>query len=155
MASASSTIRSAAAGKPPGKIPVRQQYGALPMREDADGGWMLLLVTTRGRKRWSIPKGWPMRKRTAAQAAAQEAFEEGGVRGTPDPDPVGFYSYEKRLDGRRVPIVVDVFRLAVTKEFTEWPERSQRVRRWVRLADAAGEVAEPELAALLAKLAAD
>ncbi|HLL59899.1 MAG TPA: NUDIX domain-containing protein, partial [Allosphingosinicella sp.] len=55
------------------------QVAALPYRRGADGSVEVLLVTTRGTGRWMVPKGWPMRGKSHAEAAAQEAFEEAGV----------------------------------------------------------------------------
>lgn len=130
----------------------RQQYGALPLRRGADGDWQILLVTTRGRRLWSIPKGWPIRRLSPSAAAAQEAFEEGGVRGSVEEQPAGRYRYEKRTNGSRLAMVVDVYRLVVSEELESWPEKAERIREWVPLADASARVAEPELAALLKAL---
>jgi 8-oxo-dGTP pyrophosphatase MutT (NUDIX family) len=56
------------------------QYGALPYRE-TKSGVEILLVTSRGTRRWIIPKGWPQSGTPPHRAAAQEAFEEAGVVG--------------------------------------------------------------------------
>jgi hypothetical protein len=40
-----------------GVIEPLAQYGALPFRWSRDGTLKVMLVTTRGRKRWMIPKG--------------------------------------------------------------------------------------------------
>ena len=58
----------------------------------------VLLVTSRGSGRWILPKGWPMDGKTPAASAAQEAWEEAGVDGTPDSRPLGLFSYNKSLD---------------------------------------------------------
>ena len=57
------------------------QYGALPFSITETGEIRVLLVTTRGRGGWIIPKGWPIRKLTAAASAAREAYEEAGLIG--------------------------------------------------------------------------
>lgn len=41
----------------------------------------VLLITSRDTGRWVLPKGWPMRGRSMAQAALIEAWEEAGVEG--------------------------------------------------------------------------
>ena len=63
------------------KQATRVQYGALPYRLKDDASVEVLLVTTRQTKRWIIPKGWPIKGLTPAEAAAREAYEEAGVQG--------------------------------------------------------------------------
>src|SRR3712207_8177674 len=62
-----------------------QQFGALPFRWSSGGSLKVMLVTTRGRKRWMIPKGWPIPGLEPHESAAREAFEEAGLVGDPDP----------------------------------------------------------------------
>ena len=66
-------------GHQPGQPP-RLQVAALCWRRSGKG-LRVLLITSRDTGRWVIPKGWPMRQRTEAEAAAREAYEEAGVRG--------------------------------------------------------------------------
>ena len=113
----------------------------------------VLMITSRGTGRWIIPKGWPMPGRTLAEAALQEAWEEAGVRAEAAED-LGRYHYDKQQDrGFAVPVEVRVFLIRVGALAEDHPERGQRIRRWFMPAEAAGLVAEPELAALLAALA--
>lgn len=129
----------------------RTQYAALPWRR-GDGGVEILLITSRETRRWVIPKGWPMRDREAAEAAAQEAFEEAGVVGRAVQKPLGVYHYDKRLrSGRLQHVRVMVFGLEVTEQRDIWPEMVERDRRWIAPADAAELVDEPELRVLLSK----
>src|SRR3712207_4311560 len=74
-----------------------RQYGALPFIRGRDGELKVMLVTTRGRKRWMIPKGWPIRSLTPHESAAREAYEEAGLLGQPDPEKIGTFDYVKRL----------------------------------------------------------
>ncbi len=60
------------------------QVAAIPLRW-TNGRPEVLLVTTRGTGRWTIPKGWPLADSLGAECAAREAFEEGGVRGRVEP----------------------------------------------------------------------
>ena len=60
----------------------------------------ILLITSRETRRWVIPKGWPMAGHGAAESAAQEAYEEAGVRGQMTGEAIGHYDYNKRLRGR-------------------------------------------------------
>ncbi|HEX8232484.1 MAG TPA: NUDIX hydrolase [Caulobacteraceae bacterium] len=129
------------------------QYAALPWRQGPDGP-EVLLVTSRETRRWVIPKGWPMKRRHPWDAAALEAFEEAGVRGEPERVQFGAYRYDKvRKSGRLRPVKVRVFRLQVAEVLEDWPERAQRERAWVSPAQAAERVVEPELKALLLRLA--
>jgi 8-oxo-dGTP pyrophosphatase MutT (NUDIX family) len=57
-----------------------KQFAALPYRmRDAD--LEILLITTRKKRRWSVPKGWPIKRSAPHQTAATEAYEEAGVYG--------------------------------------------------------------------------
>ena len=125
------------------------QYAALPWR-DGEGGREILLITSRETRRWVIPKGWPMKRRTPPEAAAREAFEEAGVRGEVSADPAGAYTYLKSF--KQVLVFrceVQVFPLEVTAELDDWPERADRTRRWFPAEEAAAAVQEPELQALI------
>jgi 8-oxo-dGTP pyrophosphatase MutT (NUDIX family) len=131
----------------------RAQLAALPVAV-RDGRTQVLLVTSRETRRWVIPKGWPKKKVGDPAQAAREAYEEAGIEGRVDPQPVGSYRYEKRLtSGRTVLCRVEVYLLAVERELDHWPERDQRERRWMSPAEAAGLVAEAGLAELLLSLA--
>jgi 8-oxo-dGTP pyrophosphatase MutT (NUDIX family) len=112
-----------------------------------------MLITTRGRGRWVIPKGWAEKDVPAHDLAAREAFEEAGLLGRTQAEPLGVYLSRKRLpDGRRATCKVAVFVLAVEARAQDWPERGQRRKRWVALPEAAELVAERGLAALLRAL---
>lgn len=132
----------------------RVQYGALPWRRGAEG-IEILLITTRATRRWIIPKGWPMDGKLPHEAAAQEAWEEAGVRGEVGAQVLGAFEYDKlKNDGRVKRIRVDVFPLQVAEEAAAWPEATQRERRWFKQPDAATVAGEPELARILADFAA-
>ena len=129
----------------------RAQVAALPVRT-ADDGLEVLLITSRETHRWVIPKGWPMRDRKDYQAAAREAFEEAGISGRIRKRPLGAYTYQKRLVGRVEPCRVMVYVLEVAKERVRWPERDQRTRQWFKPGEAADNVDEPRLAAMIRSL---
>lgn len=129
------------------------QVAALPYRHTADGAAEILLLTSRQTGRFILPKGWPMKGRLDWEAAAQEAGEEAGVRGTSHEQSVGSFHYWKRLKDTFVPITVEVYPLFVQQELDEWKERKYRKRAWVKPDQAALLVDEPELAALLESIA--
>ena len=122
------------------------QYACLPFRKRADGSIEILLITSRGTRRWVIPKGWPMKGRKPHASAAREALEEAGLIGEVGKVPIGSYGYGKRLkSGEVVPCQVEVFPLKVKSQRKRWPEKGQRSLRWFNLAEAAEAVDEPEL----------
>src|SRR5688572_19108780 len=97
----------------PGKTKaVRVQHGALPYRVGRDGVVEILLVTSRGTRRWIIPKGWPIKGLKPARSAAREAYEEAGVRGAIGSKAIGSFVYDKWIEeGVSVPCEVGVFPL--------------------------------------------
>lgn len=132
----------------PGELPI--QTGALPWRLAPKNGIEVLLVTGRRSGRWTIPKGWPMKGKTLAEAAALEAYEEAGVKGTIDPRPIGTYRHRKQaLVVGDLEVNIVVHPLWVDRELEKWPELGQRRRKWFRAKDAAKRVASPELGALI------
>jgi ADP-ribose pyrophosphatase YjhB (NUDIX family) len=129
----------------------RSQFAAIPWRRDAAGEVEVLLITSRETRRWVIPKGWPIKGMKSAKSAAQEAFEESGVRGKVGKRPMGSYAYDKRLkNGRLQHVRVAVFALHVDSEAEAYPEAGQREKLWLPLTEAARRVDEPELMVLLA-----
>jgi 8-oxo-dGTP pyrophosphatase MutT (NUDIX family) len=132
-----------------GGHPPRLQVAALCWRR-IDKGLRVLLITSRDTGRWVIPKGWPMRNRTEAEAAGREAWEEAGLRGEIDPRSIGLYTYRKVLGpNRSVPCVVRIYALEVREMLKRYPETGQRKVRWFSQARAAQRVQEPDLAAII------
>jgi 8-oxo-dGTP pyrophosphatase MutT (NUDIX family) len=112
-----------------GDLPVRA--GALPWRCTKAGDLEFLLVTSRSSQRWIIPKGRLMAGKSLAQAAAQEAYEEAGVRGKIDARSPGSFEHVKQSAiGGSVTVIVHVYPLAVERQLKSWPEEAQRSRRW-------------------------
>jgi 8-oxo-dGTP pyrophosphatase MutT (NUDIX family) len=130
------------------------QCAALPFQE-RDGETHVLLVTSRETKRWVLPKGWTEKPGHGAKQAQREAFEEAGIIGQVAPDAIGAYAYPKRLNGGvTVTCDVEVFALAVERLLEDWPEKSQRERRWFTLSEAAMAVDDGGLVTLMLQLAA-
>ena len=130
-----------------GRRPAALQVAALCLQPETG---KVLLVTSRGTGRWIIPKGWPMEGRSLGEAAAQEAWEEAGVRGTLGAQELGRYSYDKQQDrGFAIPVEVRVFPIHVEKLREKFPESEQRERAWFTPAEAAERVDESGLKALL------
>lgn len=103
------------------------------------------MITSRERQHWIIPKGWPKRGMRPHKLAELEAYEEAGLKGQADPEPLGSYSYPKVLkNGAVLKCDVTVFPMLVDRQARSWREKSQRRFRWVapkravRLADDKG-----------------
>lgn len=138
------------------RLALRIQYGALGYRELADGEIEILLITSRRTKRWIIPKGWPIKGMKPGDSAAQEAFEEAGVRGKVSRRPIGRYIYAKRLKAgsKAVPFEIHVYALDIQKQERHWPECGQREMRWCRLLEAVALVDESQLSEIIADFVA-
>jgi len=123
----------------------------LPYRVTKTGSLELLLITTRQTKRWSIPKGCPIKGLKPARAAAREAYEEAGLRGTISTKAIGAYPYEKWLDQTKstVPCEVRVFALSVERQLETWPEAHERESRWFEPIDALSVIKEDGLRNLI------
>jgi len=103
------------------------------------------MVTSRTGKRWVFPKGLIDPGHTPSEAALIEAWEEAGLIGTIDSDPIGSYLYEKLGN----PHHVLVFSLRVLEVHDEWPEREFRQREWLTVAEAVTRIEEAGLRLLL------
>lgn len=104
----------------------------------------MLLITSRRRKRWIVPKGLIEDGYSAEASAAKEAWEEAGVRGDVLRPALGTWTYAK-WGGL---CEVEVFPLEVRQCLDAWPE-DDRARRWLPARLAARAVTSPDLAALL------
>lgn len=126
--------------------PKRLQVAALCHRGEG-ASKEYLLVTSRETARWIIPKGWPIRGLNCKEAALREAWEEAGVKnGLATADPVGKYTYRKRLaSGWDIPVETLVYSVAVKALSENFPEAHERTRRWVNASAAANMVRETEL----------
>ena len=128
------------------KRPHGRQVAALCTRKGKKGN-EVLLVTSRRRGRWIVPKGWPMEGKSFPETALEEAWEEAGVRkGHIKGDILGTYTYNKvQKNGTKLPCVVDVYSVKVDELKDEFPESDKRKRRWVTKGEAVDLVSEPEL----------
>lgn len=95
----------------------------------AISGERICVVSSRGGKRWVVPKGCLEPGKTAAEIALQEAWEEAGLAGVLQPEPIGTYLYEKA----GFTCHVTVFLMNVTDAAEHWPEHDFRERCWLSL----------------------
>lgn len=126
--------------------------GAIPYAV-VDGQIVFLMITSRGTGRWIFPKGGLIDGLSPAESAAVEAYEEAGVRGRVGTDPVGTYSARSRRLGNGGEDEVRMYPLEVENQYDDWPERRERKRSWVTLAEARRLLSEPELVSMAEDLA--
>ena len=91
----------------------------------------ILLVTTRKKRRWSVPKGWPIKRSTPQPTALIESYEEAGVRGNIREIQIGRFRKRREIKKKSVRCEVHIFPLEVTRQQEDWPERQQRSRIWI------------------------
>lgn len=131
------------------KQDVRLQVGALCYRVVHDKP-EILLITSRDTRRWIIPKGWPMKGQTLAQAARTEAWEEAGVEGKAFERLLGMYGYQKKMEGGDpLHCIVSLYPVKVKRLADDFPETGERKRKWYSPKKAAAKVNEGELARIL------
>ena len=117
-----------------------RQSGAIAI---SDG--RICVVSSRSGKRWVVPKGCMEPGKTAAEIALQEAWEEAGLVGVLQPEPIGSYFYEKA----GFTCHVTVFLMTVTDMAEDWPEREVRERRWLSVPQALERLDDPGLRELI------
>lgn len=120
-----------------------EQSAVIPYRL-RDGRLEVLLITSRKRKRWVLPKGVREPDLSAAESAAKEALEEAGIGGRVSAEAVGRYAYRKWGGTCRV----EVFAMEVESVLDRWAE-DFREREWLTPEEAARRVDEPALQRLL------
>ena len=133
-----------------------RQYAALPVKITEAGAVEVMLITSRGSRRWIIPKGWPMKKKTNAEAAVIEAYEEAGLEGRPiGRHSIGTYRYIKdEASGGKIRMRVDVYLMQVSQQLEDWPERAERETQWLPPHEAAVSVKDTGLGRIIRKVPA-
>jgi len=128
------------------KVPdwMYRQSAVIP-RRDGKHGPEVLLITSRKKKRWVLPKGVVESGMTPPASAAKEAWEEAGIEGTVDETALGTYDY-KKWGGT---CTVEVFAMTAVTEAADWPEAHFRDREWVSLDEARRRVDENGLKVII------
>jgi ADP-ribose pyrophosphatase YjhB (NUDIX family) len=139
---------------PPGQEAVIES-GVLAFRRGHNGETLILLISKRRSKKWGIPKGRVLPQLSFRENAAKEAFEEAGVTGHLSSTSVGMFRAKKSAANSLVDRIIEVwiYLLEVTETLPDWPEKDQRVTRWVTCETAARELREPLLTDLCHRLA--
>jgi 8-oxo-dGTP pyrophosphatase MutT (NUDIX family) len=126
-----------------------EQSAAIPVIRD-DEGLHIVLITTRKRRRWIVPKGIVEPGWSPMESACKEAREEAGVTGTGLGESMGSYTYEK-WGGI---CSVQVFVLLVGECMDHWEEDMDRDRCLLPIERAAERVDEPDLRDMILRLPA-
>jgi len=129
------------------------QSAALPYLVGGSG-LQILLITSRGRGRWVLPKGNLAKGVSASRSAAREADEEAGIAGTIAETAIGTYTYRKSDDASRRLYAVDVFPMRVENVASDWLEAHQRRREWFPCDVAATLVEESALQTMIGRFGA-
>ncbi len=122
------------------------QSAVIPVRKH-NGRLEVLLISSRKRKRWVIPKGVKEPELSGPDSAAKEALEEAGIEGDVRPDALGTYRYDK-WGGT---CTVDVYLMFVTKVHDAWEEQ-YRDREWVDVDTAVERLQEPALKKIVGRV---
>jgi 8-oxo-dGTP pyrophosphatase MutT (NUDIX family) len=131
----------------------KKQFAALPFRLD-NSELHVMLITTRRKRRWSVPKGSPMRNKKPHHTAALEAYEEAGLVGVIATRAMGSFKHRKRKGDRKRTMDVSVFPMKVHGQERWWPEKGERQAIWVSAETAARLVHKVELRRLIIRFAA-
>jgi len=100
-----------------------KQYGVLPYIQGTNKV-KLVLITSRKSKKWIVPKGNRVLKKSKHATALQEAFEEAGLKGQLLEDDA--MQFKIKSHGKQVMLILYLMR--VDKMFRVWPEKSERKR---------------------------
>ena len=123
------------------------QSGVIPFRLKR-GKVEIMLITTRRKQRWIVPKGIIEQDMTAIESASAEAYEEAGIKGRIHPKLLG--KYKNRKWGGIC--TVQIYLLKVEKVLDKWPEADFRRRQWVLLGKAEKLVKDKMLQKIIRQL---
>ncbi len=121
-----------------------KQSAVIPYRKNGND-YEVLLITSRNKQNWILPKGIIELGMTPEDSAAKEAMEEAGVAGFVLNELIGEYDFEKWGGTCKV----KVFPMKVKKVFDNWPEADIRSRRWFTIEKAMQKVNKNDLTKIL------
>lgn len=130
------------------------QIGALPLCVNSAGRIETFLVTTRGGRRWIIPKGNTIPGLEPHEVAAQEALEEAGLVGTAGRRCIGNFELLRGCAAREEFCCVDVYALWVEHQLNKWREMRERTVLRCTVDTALSLVCTPSLGELVSRYAA-
>jgi len=113
----------------------------------------MLLIASSSTGKWGPPKGHIEPGETSYETARREAYEEAGIEGRVTEVSCGSFTYRKPIRPMEYRVAVHV--LMVNGLCDHYPEESSRSKKWVPLADAGSEVANPGLSQILEQIFQD
>jgi 8-oxo-dGTP pyrophosphatase MutT (NUDIX family) len=114
---------------------------AVPYERTAVGP-RFLIVRTKGRTRWTFPKGHVEVGESGRAAALRELQEEAGVRGEAEPEPFTTYRYPPTRAAASHDSLVQAFLVEVPKGTHPAPGEHWRKPRWFAPEEAKAKLAE-------------
>lgn len=123
-----------------------KQSGVIPYRK-RQGKIEVMLITSRNKGRWIIPKGIIESDLNPRTSAAKEAFEEAGVQGDVHSKLLGVYKHRKWGDV----CTVQIYAMKVRKVHRKWDE-TDREREWLSLKDALKRLRRDDLKRAMQRL---
>jgi 8-oxo-dGTP pyrophosphatase MutT (NUDIX family) len=103
---------------------LQKQYGVIPWLTRS-GKMKIILVSSRSRGQWIVPKGNLIPKRSKRESALQEAYEEAGLKGKLDKN----FKYRLFIYSRGVKTDLTLYAMRVERQMLKkWPESHQRKR---------------------------
>ncbi|MBH8552005.1 NUDIX hydrolase [Nostocaceae cyanobacterium CENA357] len=123
-----------------------KQSGVIPYRVQ-NGKIEILLITSRDRQKWVIPKGGISNGMSPPASAAKEAWEEAGVIGQVNINKLGTYKYRKRGKSYQV----QIYLMPVEMVCEEYPEVGKRQRQWLDFTKAIMLVKQASLQRIILK----
>ena len=131
------------------------QVAAIPFKYENDC-LKILLLTTRKKRKWIVPKGWPVDGLSLYESAKKEAMEEAGVSGSISKAPIGDFIHNKTISrGQKTPCKVITYSLLVTNQLLDWQEQKERSRQWCTICEAAERVSNRGLSKILRIISED
>jgi phosphohistidine phosphatase len=125
-----------------------RQSAVIPYRV-RDKSIDVMLIGSSKRNHWVVPKGIHEPGMSAQDSAAQEAFEEAGIKGKVSESKIGTYEYDKWGSTCKV----EVYAMQVSEILPEYEwEESHRGRKWMSTVEAAALVKEPSLRPMIKSL---
>ena len=124
-----------------------QQSGVIPYRW-LDSKLEILLITSRKKQKWIIPKGYVEFNLTPFESAKKEAFEEAGVLGSNETIKLGEYEFDKSIGT----LLMTIYSMEVTNILKDYPEKDERKRKWFDIEEAANKITIPELREMIFEL---
>ena len=125
-----------------------RQSAVVPFRNN--GTIEILLITTRKKKKWIIPKGIIEENLTPLQSAEKEALEEAGIKGLVKNKAIGKYKYSKWGGTCKV----KVFAMEVNEVLDIW-EEDFRDRKWIPLNQVKNEISDEKLTKIIESFFSD